>query len=114
MIARVLKLLAIAVATHGLAVALFAIAVEPRLGDDVPEFLASFVFFALFVPASLLVLPVRPILWNLGLIETPGWFTWPKPLGYVLAYLIWVVGLMALSLLAARLARAKPTPGVQP
>ena len=92
---------------HGALVAVFAIGIEPRFAEDPPEPLASFAFFFLFIPASILAKPLLPILWKFGLMEAPGWFAWPKPLGYCLVYAIWFVGLFSLSLLASRLARAR-------
>ena len=87
--------------------ALYAVAIEPRLGDDAPGPLASFVFFFLFVPASILAKPLLPALWKFGLMEAPGWFAWPKPLGYGVVYVIWFVGLLIMSLLVSRFAGEK-------
>jgi len=101
-LARVFRLLSIVVAAHGVLVAVFAAGIEPRLGDSAPGPLASLVFFFLFLPASALALPLLPILWKCGLMQAPGWFAWPKPLGYVIVYAAWVVGLLALSLLVSR------------
>lgn len=101
--ARACKYLAVAIATHGLLLAFFAFGIAPRIGDNAPEPLASFGFYFFVVPAMLLAKPLNPLLWNLHLIEAPGWFTWPKPLGFVLAYAIWCVGLLTISLLLTRL-----------
>jgi len=103
-IARFTRYLSIVIAGHGVLLALFAFGIAPRLGDDPPEVLASFAFFVLYVPASALTMPLNPILWRLHLIEAPGWFTWPKPLGYVFVYAVWSVGLLVLSLLVSRAA----------
>lgn len=102
-VARVCRYLAVAVAGHGLLFAFFAYGIGPRLGDKAPEWLGSFVFFFLYVPSSVLAKPFWPMLWNLGLIQAPGWFSWPKPLGYTLVYVIWCGGLLAISLLLNRL-----------
>ena len=107
-IARICRYLAMAIAGHGLLLALFAFGIGPRIGDDAPEWLSSIVFFLIYVPASLLTKPLWQILWNLHLIQAPGWFSWPKPLGYVLVYVIWCGGLLTLSLLAARARRSPP------
>ena len=101
-LARIFRLLSVAVAAHGVLVAVFAAGIEPRLGDSAPGPLASLVFFFLFLPASALALPLLPILWKCGLMQAPGWFAWPKPLGYVIVYAAWIVGLLALSVLISR------------
>lgn len=106
-VARIFRLLSFVVAAHGALVAVFAAGIEPRLGESAPGPLASFVFFFLYIPASALALPLLPLLWKCGLMQTPGWFAWPKPLGYVVVYAAWVVALLALSLLMSRLAGAK-------
>ena len=54
-------------------------------------------FWVLAVPALLLTSPFTPILWKFGLMNAPGWFAWPKPLGFVFAYTIWVVALLGLA-----------------
>ena len=100
--ALICRYLAIVIAGHGAMLALFAIGIAPRIGDNVAEPLASIGFYFFVVPAMLLAKPLNPLLWNLHLIEAPGWFTWPKPLGFLLVYTIWCVGLLALSLLLAR------------
>lgn len=97
--------MAIAIAAHGLLFALYALAIAPRLGENPPQPAASFGFFLLYVPASVLGIPLNPLLWRFGLMETPGWFAWPKSLGFVVVYTAWVLGFLALSLLVARVQR---------
>ena len=60
--------------------------------------LAGEVFFWLLaLPALLLTSPFTSLLWSLGLMDAPGWFAWPKPLGIALVYAIWVAILMGLA-----------------
>jgi hypothetical protein len=59
-------------------------------------------FFVLAVPALILTSPFVPVLWRLGLMNAPGWFAWPKPLGIALAYAIWVVALLLLAQVVQR------------
>jgi len=54
-------------------------------------------FWVLAVPALLLTSPFTSILWKLGLMNAPGWFAWPKPLGVALAYVIWVAVYLGLA-----------------
>jgi hypothetical protein len=49
-------------------------------------------------------MPFSPLLWHWHLMETPGWFAWPKPAGFLLVYVTWVVALL---LLARRMLRAR-------
>jgi hypothetical protein len=65
---------------------------------DAFDMVGSVVFFWVFaVPALLLSSPFTAVLWELGLMNSPGWFAWPKPLGIVLAYTIWVAVLFGLA-----------------
>lgn len=105
--ARIFRILSLAIAVHGCLVALFAWGLAPRLDENASGPLASIAFFLLFLPASVLTLPLLPVLWKCGLMEAPGWFAWPKPLGYVIVYATWCVALLTLSLLTTRLAGAK-------
>ena len=100
-LARIFKYTAIALAAHGLLFGLYALALAP-LPDEGNYPFARIGFYSLYVPASILAIPLNPVPWKLGLMEAPGWFAWPKPLGFAVAYAVWVVGIMALSLLAAR------------
>ena len=108
LVARISRYSAIAIAGHGTLLALLAFVIGPGIEDSVPEWFTSFVFFFVYVPASLLAKPFWSVLWNLHLIEAPGWFSWPKPLGYLLVYVVWCAGFLTVSLLAARLRRSSP------
>ena len=105
LVARISRYSAIAIAGHGLLFALLAFGIGPLISGSVPEWFTSLVFFFVFVPASILAKPFWPMLWKLGLIQAPGWFSWPKPLGYLLVYVIWCGGLLAISLLLNRYRR---------
>ena len=59
-------------------------------------------FFVLTLPALFLTSPFYPILWYLGLMDSPGWLAWPKPLGIALAYMMWVVVLLGLAQVVQR------------
>lgn len=61
------------------------------------DLLGEVIFWILAVPALLLTSPFSAMLWKLGLMNAPGWFAWPKPLGIALAYLIWVAVLLGLA-----------------
>ena len=68
----------------------------------VPEFLDSAYFAVVVIPAMCLAFPFTPLLWQLHLMEAPGWLAWPKPLGFVLVYTIWVVALFGVSFVFRR------------
>ena len=94
---------AAAVALHGLLL-LLAEAIRnflPRLPDAVSELL----LWILAVPALLLTVPFNALLWKLGLMNAPGWFAWPKPLGIALAYAIWIAAFLLLAAAVQRLSR---------
>jgi len=38
-------------------------------------------------------------------MNAPGWFAWPRPLGFALAYFLWVLALLGASYLARILGR---------
>lgn len=99
-IARVLNIAAAAVAAHGVLLWLADLlqGVFPRALHMAGELL----LWVLAVPALVLTRPFTPLLWKLGLMNAPGWFAWPRPLGVALAYAAWIAALLA----AARLARA--------
>lgn len=82
-----LRLLALVIAVHGVLFALGAL--TSTLGEAA--------FWLLVAPALMLAMPLTPLLWPLHLMEAPGWFAWPKPLGFVLVYFTWVVALLAAS-----------------
>jgi len=92
--------LALVIAVHGLALALGSVTLA-RAEHPALQALGEAYYFIVVAPALLLALPLNPILWSLRLMEAPGWFAWPKPLGFVLVYAVWSSGLFALSLLAA-------------
>jgi hypothetical protein len=92
---RGLRFCAAAVALHGMLL-WFSAAIKsffPGVFDLVGEVF----FWVLAVPALLLTSPFTSILWNFGLMNAPGWFAWPKPLGIALAYMMWVVVLLGLA-----------------
>jgi len=102
---RLFRYLAIAIVAHGVLFALYALAIAPRLGESPPQPVGSFGFFFLYAPASVLAIPLNPMLWRFGLMETPGWFAWPKPLGFAVVYCVWFAGFLILSRVAAHVRR---------
>lgn len=107
MIRKALCALAILVAVHG---ALFGGAGAFVAWHDwtgVPELVQQAFFWGLVVPALILTVPVDPLLWWLHLMNTPGWFAWPTPLGFALVYAIWVLALLAAAYLAGACARRR-------
>ena len=93
---RGLRFCAAAVALHGMLLWLSA-AIKPFF-PSVFDLVGEVLFWVLAAPALLLTSPFTSILWNFGLMNAPGWFAWPKPLGIVLAYMIWIAVLFGLSL----------------
>ena len=95
---RGLKILAAVIALHGLIVLLLE-ATQKFL----PTFNGSLVIIekalilVFAVPAMLLAMPFTTILWKLHLMNAPGWFAWPKPLGFALVYTAWVLFLLGLA-----------------
>ena len=85
---RGLKFCAAAVALHG--VLFWLSAAIKSFSPCVFDLVGGVFFWILAVPALLLTSPFTSILWYFGLMEAPGWFAWPKPLGIALAYMIWV------------------------
>jgi len=102
---RGLRFCAAAVALHGMVLGLTA-AVQSLFSSvsqgSSSELIGDVVFWVLAVPALLLTRPFISILWNFGLMNAPGWFAWPKPLGIALAYLVWVVVLLGLAQVVRR------------
>lgn len=92
---RGLRFCAAAVALHGMLLWLAA-ATKPFF-PGVFDLVGEVSFWVLAVPALLLTSPFTSVLWNFGLMNAPGWFAWPKPLGIALAYMIWVAVLFGLS-----------------
>ena len=83
---------------HG---ALFALAAL-TFGHTDNEAFGIALFWLLIAPALILAMPFTPLLWTLRLMEAPGWFAWPKPLGFVLVYFVWIAAFVAASLLFRR------------
>lgn len=112
MIRKAFLVLAVVVALHGAVFAAAAALTAWRGWSGVPEIVQYIFFFGLAVPALILTVPVGWLLWWLHLMEAPGWFAWPKPLGFALVYAIWVLALLAAAYLGgalARRSRARPT-----
>ena len=107
-VARALQITAAVLAGHGLLLWL-ADAVQDRL-PPVSEALGAALFWVLAVPALVLTRPFTPLFWKLGLMNAPGWFAWPKPLGVALAYAAWIAALLVLAWLV-RLAGRNPGTG---
>jgi hypothetical protein len=104
-VVRCLRFGALAIALHGALLCLVT-AVNSFFPDlfpgDTPDWIGMVMFWALAAPAGMLARPFRPMLWELGLINAPGWFSWPKPLGMVLVYAIWIAALLALAAVVQR------------
>ena len=92
---RGLRFCAAAVALHGML--LWLSAAIKSFFPGVFDLVGEVFFWVLAVPALLLTSPFTSILWNFGLMNAPGWFVWPKPLGIALAYMIWVAVLFGLA-----------------
>ena len=92
---RGLRFCAAAVALHGML--LWLSTAIKSFFPDVFDLVGGVIFWVLAVPALLLTSPFTSILWDLGLMNAPGWFAWPKPLGIALAYTIWVAVLFGLA-----------------
>lgn len=92
---RGLRFCAAAVALHGMLLWLSTTIVS--FFPDAFDLVGGVIFWVLAVPALLLTSPFTSILWDLGLMNAPGWFAWPKPLGIALAYTIWVAVLFGLA-----------------
>jgi len=93
---RGLRFCAAAVALHGLLLWLSA-AMKSFFPGVFDHLVGEVFFWVLAVPALLLTSPFTAILWNFGLMNAPGWFAWPKPLGIALAYMLWVAVLFGLA-----------------
>jgi len=92
---RGLRFCAVAVALHGMLL-WFSAAIKSFF-PSVLDLVGEVFFWVLAVPALLLTSPFTSILWSFGLMNAPGWFAWPKPLGIALAYMIWVAVLFGLA-----------------
>lgn len=104
-LARGLKFCAAGVALHGMLLGLSA-AIKSFF-PGVFELAGEIFFWVLAVPALLLTSPFTSMLWRLGLMNAPGWFAWPKPLGIALAYTIWVAVLFGLAAMVERWSNKK-------
>jgi hypothetical protein len=95
-IAAIVKFLPGVVSLHGLLFWLFAVAhvVFPNASEKTPEFIERSCFWILTAPALILARPFHGIFWKFHLMVTAGWFVWPKPIAFVLAYSVWVVVLL--------------------
>jgi len=92
---RGLRFCAAAVALHGML--LWLSTAMKSLFPGVFDLVGEVLFWVLAVPALLLTSPFTSILWDFGLMNAPGWFAWPKPLGITLAYMVWVAILFGLA-----------------
>ena len=92
---RGLRFCAAAVALHGVFLWL-SIAIKSFF-PNVFYPAVEVVFWVLAVPALLLTSPFASVLWDFGLMNAPGWFAWPKPLGIALAYMVWITVLFGLA-----------------
>lgn len=98
---RASRALALVVALHGL---VFAVASVTLARVEAPglEALGWIYLFVVIAPALILAMPFSPLLWHFHLMETPGWFAWPKAEGFAIVYAVWVLVLLGVSLLARR------------
>lgn len=92
---RGLRFCAAAVALHGML--LWLSTASKSFFPNAFDVAEGFIFWALAAPALLLASPFASILWDLGLMNAPGWLAWPKPLGIALAYLVWIAVLSGLA-----------------
>lgn len=97
-----LRVLAIVVAIHGALFASAAAFAQWHGWDAVPVIVQEAFFWGLVVPALILAVPLGRVLWWLHLMNAPGWFAWPKPLGFALVYAFWVLVLLGVSYLWPR------------
>ena len=95
MVRKALLVLAMLIALHGAVFAGAAALVAWHGWAGVPELVQDAFFWSLAVPALVLAVPVAPLLWRLRLMHAPGWFAWPEPLGFALAYAFWTLALLA-------------------
>ncbi len=107
---RLLRIAAAVVAAHGLLL-LLAAGIQSLFPGVSLEAIAEIAFLVLAVPALLLTWPFTPLLWELRLMQAPGWFAWPKPLGIALAYAAWIAALLALARLLQLLHRRRGSAG---
>ena len=94
-----LRVLAVLVALHGLVFGATAWLAANESSGEAPPLLAEAYFFGILAPALILAAPFTKLLWALRLMNAPGWFAWPRPLGFVLVYAFWVLALLGASYL---------------
>lgn len=94
------------VAIHGVLLGLIALLPQVWL----PEWLQVALLVAFAVPALLLAYPLQPMLWKWRLMEAPGWFAWPKPMGFLATYAVWIIVLLLLTTVFRMCARWAQSP----
>ena len=94
-----LRVLAMLVAVHGLVFGATAWLVSTDLSSEGFPVLAEAYFLGIMAPALILAAPFTKLLWALRLMNAPGWFAWPRPLGFALVYAFWVLVLLGASYL---------------
>ncbi len=107
-----LRVLAMLVAVHGLLFGATAWLVSSEVSGEESPVLAEAYFFGILVPALILAAPFTKLLWALRLMNAPGWFAWPRPLGFTLVYVCWVLALVGASYVAGAIARRR-RPGIR-
>ena len=109
---RVLLLTATALAIHGLVLAIFAFLIEPTLRNGSYETLETSALWILYFPAMFLAKPLNSILWDINLINSPGWFSWPRPIGFVVVYGFWIGAILIIRFVLGRITPRR-LPGVK-
>ncbi len=92
---RVFRILAMLVVLHGLFCLLMTQLVARFM--ELPDWIAFICFMGLF-----LEWPFDGLLAAWGMIQSPGWISYPTLLGMVLVYGIWIGGLLALDWIMVR------------
>ena len=105
LIVLIFKILAIAVAIHGVLFAVVELILLEVISQS--EILSQLMWYVLFIPSAILTMPFSKILWSLHLMNVPGWFSGPKPLGFLLVYVSWCLIFMGISLLASYIGKSK-------
>ena len=91
---------AIILGVHGLFFGFFIYVLLPYLIDFISGFTQKVFFWAFSAPALYLTYPFEGLLWKIGLLDEPGFKTWPKPAGFVISYLIWIAVFVLLGLIS--------------
>jgi len=76
---RSLRFCAAAVALHGML--LWLSTAIKSLFPGLFELIGEVFFWVMAVPALILSSPFTSVLWKFGVMNAPGWFAWPKPMG---------------------------------